>query len=190
MIVTCGGCNTKYLLDDEKVPDRGIRVRCPKCRNVWRLMPTVDRSVFETSSSEFMGEAPVIESPKSEWASLEQSLSALSGRTAQPMEEEAVLHDDAPKAAMREKVAEDPEVRKKKERSKRLARVFVSDILVYNKEKRDRSLANGDLMTMLGPEIKKAWEAYKEKVGPNVVESTDYFRDALNEILADGRKVF
>lgn len=87
-------------------------------------------------------------------------------------------------------MCEDPEVKKKKERSKRLARVFVSDILVYNKEKRDKALASGDLMTVLGPEIKKAWEAYKEKVGPSVVESSDYFRNALNEILADGRKVF
>jgi predicted Zn finger-like uncharacterized protein len=190
MIVTCDGCHTKYLLDDEKVPDGGIRVRCPKCRNVWRLMPAVDRSVFETSSSGFMAEAPIAESQKSEWASLEQSLSALAGRMGQPLEEEAVLQDEGPKAATSEKVAEDPEARKKRERSKRLARVFVSDILVYNKEKRDKGLANGDLMSVLGPEIKKAWEAYKEKVGSHVVESTDYFRDALNEILADGRKVF
>jgi len=190
MIVTCDGCHTRYLLGDEKVPDKGIRVRCPKCRSVWRLMPAVDKSVFETSSSSFLDEAPVVESQKSEWASLEQSLSALAGRVAQPMEEEAVLPEDRPRAATAEKTSEDPETRKKKERSKRLARVFVSDILVYNKEKRDKGLASGDLMTVLGPEIKKAWEAYKEKVGPTVVESTEYFRDALNEILADGRKVF
>ena len=191
MIVTCDGCKTKYLLSDEKVPYQGIRVRCPKCRNVWRLLPAVDTSVFETAStSGFMAEAPVVESQKSEWASLEQSLSALAGRMAQPMEEEAALVEEKPQAAMRERPAEDGDTRKKKERSKRLARVFVSDILVYNKDKRDKALARGDLMAVLGPEIKKAWEAYKEKVGPTVVESTDYFRDALNEILADGRKVF
>jgi hypothetical protein len=61
---------------------------------------------------------------------------------------------------------------------------------VYNKDKRDKGLASGDLMTVLGPEIKKAWEAYKEKIGPTVVESNDFFREALNEILADGQKVF
>ena len=191
MIVTCDGCRTKYLLAVERVPAKGIRVRCPKCRNVWRLLPAVDTSMFELgSTSGFMAEAPVVDSQKSERASLEQSLSALAGRMAQPMGEEAVLPEDKPQAAMREKPAEDGEARKKKERSKRLARVFVSDILVYNKEKRDKALASGDLMAVLGSEIKKAWEAYKEKVGPTVVESTDYFRDALNEILADGRKVF
>ena len=55
---------------------------------------------------------------------------------------------------------------------------------------RDNGLKNGDLMTALGPEIKKAWEAYKEKVGPDLVESSDYFRDALNDILAEGQKIF
>jgi len=188
MIVTCDGCNTKYLLSDEKVPGKGIRVRCPKCRHVWRLIPAVDKSVFEISSGAFMDEAPVVESQKGEWDSLERSLSALAGRMSPQMDEEAAIEEKP--AAVAERIVEDPEARKKKERSKRLARVFVSDILVYNKDKRDKGLAGGELMTVLGPEIKKAWEAYKEKIGPNVVESTDYFREALNEILADGQKVF
>jgi hypothetical protein len=162
--------------------------RCPKCRFVWRLMPAVDKSVFEISTGAFMDEAPVVESQKGEWDSLERSLSALAGRMSPQVDEEAVIEEKPIAAA--ERVVEDPDARKKKERSKRLARVFVSDILVYNKDKRDKGLAGGDLMTILGPEIKKAWEAYKEKIGPNVVESTDYFREALNEILADGQKVF
>ena len=135
-----------------------------------------------------MDEAPVVEPQKGEWTSLERSLSALAGRISAPTDEEAVVSEEEPAVAT--KAVEDPEARKKQERSKRLARVFVSDILVYNKDKRDKGLAGGDLMTVLGPEIKKAWEAYKEKIGPNVVESTDYFREALNEILADGQKVF
>ncbi|RKZ07008.1 hypothetical protein DRQ05_03820, partial [bacterium] len=31
MIVTCESCHTKYILDDDKVPEKGIRVKCPKC---------------------------------------------------------------------------------------------------------------------------------------------------------------
>jgi predicted Zn finger-like uncharacterized protein len=189
MIVTCEGCRTKYLLSDDKVPAKGIRVRCPKCRNVWRLMPPVDESVFEVASQGFMGEAPVAETPKGGWASFDESAPVMEGPAAGPMEEEVVIREEKG-AARAAQPAEDPELKKRRDRSKRLARVFVSDILIYNKEKRDRGLTNGDLMTVLGPEIKKAWEAYKEKVGADLVESTDYFRDALNEILADGRKIF
>jgi predicted Zn finger-like uncharacterized protein len=189
MIVTCDGCRTKYLLGDDRVPHAGIRVRCPKCRYVWKLMPVADESVFEVSSHGFLSEAPAVEQQRGEWASLEQSLSSFAGRTERPAEEE-VLRREERTHAPKERAEESPELKKKRERSKRLARVFVSDILVYNKEKRDKGIADGDLMTVLGPEIKKAWEAYKDKVGRDFVESTDYFREALNEILADGRKIF
>ena len=43
---------------------------------------------------------------------------------------------------------------------------------------------------MLGYEIKKKWETYKERVGTEFANSTPYFRDALNEIVAEGKKIF
>jgi hypothetical protein len=79
---------------------------------------------------------------------------------------------------------------KTEDRAKRLARVLVSDILYYNRERRDQALRDGTLMTALSEEIKKSWELYKEKVGPDAAQSTSYFKEALNEILADGQEVF
>jgi len=76
------------------------------------------------------------------------------------------------------------------DRAKRLARVLVSDILWYNRERRDAALRDGTLMTSLSEEIKKSWELYKEKVGPEAAHSTNYFKEALNEILANGQQVF
>jgi hypothetical protein len=76
------------------------------------------------------------------------------------------------------------------DRAKRLARVLVSDILCYNQDKRDQALQDGNLMTVLGAEIKKSWEMYKDKIGPETASSTNYFKEALNEILADGQEVF
>lgn len=76
------------------------------------------------------------------------------------------------------------------DKPRRLARALVSDILVYNREARDKALAEGNLVQALGQEIKKSWELYKEKVTPEVANSTNHFREALNEILADGQKIF
>jgi predicted Zn finger-like uncharacterized protein len=76
------------------------------------------------------------------------------------------------------------------ERARRLARVLVSDLLVYNQAVRDRARAEGTLATALGPQIGKAWDLYKSKVGPEVAGTTTYFKDALNEILAGGEKTF
>ncbi len=80
--------------------------------------------------------------------------------------------------------------RLKHERARRLARVLASDIAIYNKEKRDRGIQEGNLVAVLGYEIKKSWEVYKERVTPEMANSTPYFRDALNEMLAEGKKVF
>lgn len=80
--------------------------------------------------------------------------------------------------------------RLKHERARRLARVLASDIAIYNKEKRDRGIKDGNLVAVLGYEIKKSWEVYKERVTPEMANSTPYFRDALNEMLAEGKKIF
>jgi len=78
----------------------------------------------------------------------------------------------------------------KHEKARRLARVLASDIAIYNREKRDRGIREGNLVAMLGYEIKKSWEIYKERVGAEFANSTPYFRDALNEMLAEGKKIF
>lgn len=187
MIVTCDGCGTKYLLGDDKVPERGIRVRCPKCAYVWRLMLEPVESFIEVRSGAYTSDIPVEETAGTGWGAMEQ-LQPTAETVVEAVENEMEISEERPVA--REPVSESPEFRKKRERARRLARVFASDILEYNKEKRNQGLANGDLMTVLGPEIKKAWEAYKQKIGSDFVESSDYFREALNDILADGQNVF
>jgi len=77
-----------------------------------------------------------------------------------------------------------------RERARRLARVLASDIAIYNREKRERGIRDGNLVAVLGYEIKKSWETYKERVGADFANSTPYFRDALNEIVAEGKKIF
>ena len=39
-------------------------------------------------------------------------------------------------------------------------------------------------------EIKKSYEEYVEQIGKEMADSTSHFQDALNDILADGRKIF
>jgi predicted Zn finger-like uncharacterized protein len=83
-----------------------------------------------------------------------------------------------------------PQDRVRHEKARRLARVLASDIAIYNREKKDRGMQEGNLVAVLGYEIKKSWETYKERVGAEFANSTPYFRDALNDMLAEGKKVF
>lgn len=192
MIVACDECSTRYELSDDKVPERGIRVRCPKCRFVWRLTREAAKdNQFEVSRSQFDSGFDVSEVQGSQWEA--QNDTAVAEEPMSVDGESAFAEidiDGAAKAAEAVVDRESPEIKKKKERAKRLARVFVSDILEYNKEKRDKALADGNLMAALGPEIKKGWEGYKERVGSELKESSGYFKEALNSILADGQKIF
>ncbi len=76
------------------------------------------------------------------------------------------------------------------DKARRLARVLVSDIITYNPERHQRALEQDTLHADFEDEIRKSWAEYVEQVGRELAESTSYWFDALNEILARGRKVF
>lgn len=39
MIVTCEGCDTRFQLDDSRVPPAGARVRCSRCKHSFLVLP-------------------------------------------------------------------------------------------------------------------------------------------------------
>lgn len=82
-------------------------------------------------------------------------------------------------------LAQDP-----RQKARRLARALVSDMIVYQPEKRQKALREGNLKEAFAEEIKKSWEEYVLQVGEELANSTTYFTDALNEILAGGQKIF
>lgn len=75
-------------------------------------------------------------------------------------------------------------------KARRLARALISDMVVYHPAKRREGLQHGTLKRLFDEEVKKSWDEYVEQVGKDLAESTPYFYEALNEILADGRPVF
>ncbi|GJG87555.1 hypothetical protein tb265_27360 [Gemmatimonadetes bacterium T265] len=75
-------------------------------------------------------------------------------------------------------------------RARRLARALVSDLVAYNPQKREQGLRDGTLRQLFRDEIRKSWDEYVEQVGASVAESTPHFQDALNDVLAGGRRVF
>lgn len=76
------------------------------------------------------------------------------------------------------------------QKARRLARALVSDMIAYHPRKRDEGLRDGTLKQLFREEIKKSYEEYSEQVGREFAESTSHFQDALNEVLAGGKKLF
>ena len=82
-------------------------------------------------------------------------------------------------------LSNDPNVK-----AKRLARALVSDIVAYFPQKREEGLRNGTLKQLFREEIKKSYEEYVDQMGKEFAETTTHFQDALNEVLAGGKKLF
>lgn len=209
MIIQCQSCAAKYFLPEEKVPVNPLKVRCPKCRAVFMLagrrepvaaMPaavTVPAPAEAVPAGAAVMHAPAMETLRDTAAPVEEPVLTPPPAPASPDESGTPATSAEPAAP--QPVVSAPAVEPSRpsrggksadDRAKRLARVLVSDILWYNRERRDAALRDGTLMTSLGEEIKKSWELYKEKVGPEAAHSTNYFKEALNEILADGQQVF
>jgi hypothetical protein len=76
------------------------------------------------------------------------------------------------------------------EKARRLARVLVSDMIVYNPQRHSQAVASGSLKDDFDEEIRKSWQEYRDQVGDELARTTPYFNDALNEILAQGNSLF
>jgi len=79
-----------------------------------------------------------------------------------------------------------------RDKAKRLARVLVSDMIMYNPDRHENALANGTLKADFEEEIDKSWKEYVEQVGPEMAEGDgqEFWRSALNDVLAKGEPLF
>jgi hypothetical protein len=76
------------------------------------------------------------------------------------------------------------------QKARRLARALVSDMVAYHPQKREEGARAGTLKQLFREEIKKSYEEYVEQVGREFAESTTHFQEALNDILAGGKRIF
>lgn len=72
------------------------------------------------------------------------------------------------------------------EEARRLARLLVSEIKLYNEEQVEEGRRNRDLYERLKEDIDRSRQMYEDRVDPRILRSTDYFYQELVRILASG----
>jgi len=70
--------------------------------------------------------------------------------------------------------------------ARRFARLLVSEIKLYNKERVEEGRAGGDLYARLREDIDRSRQMYDKRVAPPVAARYDYFHQELVNTLADG----
>ena len=72
------------------------------------------------------------------------------------------------------------------EEAKRLARLLVSEIKLYNGEQIRAGKVAGNIYGQMRDDIDRSRQMYEERIDARVKESSNYFRDELVRTLADG----
>ncbi|HXC25954.1 MAG TPA: zinc-ribbon domain-containing protein [Gemmatimonadaceae bacterium] len=218
MVVQCLSCRTEFELDPAKIPAEGVRARCSVCSAVITVPPPpkaetprpreempewgeeggAPAAVLVPAAAPVNTRAEVQERvpepqvqppppPRFEAAppAIEPPSSATPARGVAtgipvPADQTAVR-----KTSLNPFLARDPSLR-----AKRLARALVSDIVAYHPARHSEGLRDGTLKTLFRDEIKKSYDEYVDQVGRDFAESTMHFQDALNDVLAVGKKLF
>jgi hypothetical protein len=71
--------------------------------------------------------------------------------------------------------------------ARRLARLLISEIKLYNEKKVEDGRAAGDLYERLKDDIERSRQVYDERTPASIRQDTNFFQDELVRILADGR---
>ena len=207
MTVSCPDCRSVFRVDPAKVPATGVRARCSVCGGVIAIAggtrpvlvtPVASSRAVPVFGAGVSGAMPLTGAPVVAGATLAASPPRVSGPpsvppapppSAPPAALGALLPGWALPTAGRPPI--NPFLRADpSHRARRLARALVSDLVAYHPQKREEGLRDGTLRQLFRDEIKKSYEEYVEQVGRAAAETAPHFQDALNEILAGGRRLF
>ena len=74
------------------------------------------------------------------------------------------------------------------QKAARLARTIAADIALYNPDLVEKGVREGTFWELLAKDIEDGRKHYESKVAPEVLASTDYFRLALEDLIARKKK--
>jgi CheY-like chemotaxis protein len=78
----------------------------------------------------------------------------------------------------------EPETHKK---ARRLARIIVSDIVLYNQGKVEQGVRDGNLYDLLADDIREGERLYRQRVSEEVREATAFLTEAFEDLIAKKR---
>jgi predicted Zn finger-like uncharacterized protein len=85
--------------------------------------------------------------------------------------------------ADREVAEPDDPTEKAREKARRLARIIVSDIALYNEGVIDKGIRSGQLMNLIRDDLEEGYRLFRSRVPQDVAEETDYIREALKSLV-------
>jgi len=132
-------------------------------------------------------ETPPPTAPKKETPAGFAELEAVArGRDTKPQDHQATLEEEAPPEVQELPEAAVEEDSVEVQKARRVARVLVSDIILYHEAEVAQGQAQGNMYELLKTDIDRSLQHYRERVGDSVPAESDFFKEELIRQLADG----
>lgn len=93
-----------------------------------------------------------------------------------------------PQITTQQVITEMPLLDERIEKAKRLARIIVSDIYLYNTMKVEESIRNGNFYTAFAKEIKEGLKLYENRVSQEVRAISDFYKEAIEGFIENKKK--
>ncbi len=167
-LITCPSCGKSYPVPLKLRQKGRLQVRCPSCGKRFQLRHP------ETQLPEVEVPVPVAEVEIQPGDQELPTSTANSGAAGDISILPTPIQDPAQMAR----------------RSKRLARALISDLIRGRESERKKSLEEGTIILIFGDSIRRAWEEFGRQAPADFADAPRYFREALNEILAEGKPLF
>ncbi len=71
--------------------------------------------------------------------------------------------------------------------ARRMARAMISEMLLNRRPERDKAVQDDAVLSRFGSAIASAYGIYRDKVSEDLARSPRLFREAVNDILGDGK---
>ena len=103
-------------------------------------------------------------------------------------EEEVIEQKVEPQITTQQVITELPLLDERTEKAKRLARIIVSDIYLYNTMKVEESIRNSNFYTAFAAEIKEGLKLYENRVSQEVRAISDFYKEAIEGFIENKKK--
>jgi predicted Zn finger-like uncharacterized protein len=187
--VTCPSCSASFPVDPAKIPAKGVNARCSSCGDVFRIEKPSDAAPPPPPPRRVIEPELPPPPPAREPEPLPPPPPPKQAAPPPPPPPPPPAPEPAPATGESgfKFGKRDPT-----DKAKRLARVLVSDMIMYNAERHASALESGSIKDDFEDEIEKSWKEFVEQVGPEIADGPgrQFWTEALNDILAKGEQLF
>ena len=166
--IVCQKCGKEGTLEKERYLGKRLRLKCPYCSGEF---------VYAVPTNGQAGEAAIAE------ISVQPQAPVVAEEAAPVIHQEPVVEQPPPPPPARSE-QDDALINE----AKRIARLIISEIKLYNQDKIARARTKKEVLDILRNDLIRGKQHYNVRIASKLPAGPDYFMESVKEILLGGKQ--